>query len=565
MEALLEAAADLVRGQGTIEDVSREFHAAVGADPGCRTKAEAMLESLCNRGAFDRRVLAELLGEGEPANTLLRTGDLSSGVGLVDVSETFARDSPPAGRGPFDPTASELRPERASFAQPSEEFEARPTSDSPLDSAARPFGPGCKLRGHYLLEELIGQGAMGQVWRAKDLLAEEAQDRNPYVAVKVLNSDFEARPDAFIAMHREASRAQKLAHPNIVTVQVFDRDDESGRAFIVMELLDGRPLDRVIREAGPDGLPRKQALPIIRGMAEGLAYAHRKGIVHSDFKPANVFLTGDGTPKILDFGIARAVQMVDPAGALRGAVDVDESGFQGYTPSYAAPEALSGGEPNTADDVFSLGIVSYELVMGRHPFKRLSSLDAQAVGRRAEVPSGLKRRECQAIEKALAFKRAQRFSDAAGFLRRLQGIPAIQKALLAAVVLLVLALSGLWYRNYLESLPSQPFEALPAEVQNKFRANVRAGEEALAYLQTTHDPNGSADAADAFAKAYQLHERDPVAVRGLEQAADAAIAWYQKWPDRHGARIQLESFRDKSDYYKRYEPLQRAIRDAEEN
>ena len=205
-------------------------------------------------------------------------------------------------------------------------------------AGAPSFGPGYKLRGRYLLEEMIGQGAMGQVWRAKDLLGEEARDRNPYVAVKVLNSDFEQRPDAFIALHREAMRAQKLAHPNIVTVHVFDRDEASGRAFIAMELLEGQPLDRVIRKAGTRGLAREQALPIIRGMAEGLAYAHRKGIVHSDFKPANVFLTSDGTPKILDFGIARAIQVADAEG-IRGAVAGGDGGFEGYTLRYAAPES----------------------------------------------------------------------------------------------------------------------------------------------------------------------------------------------------------------------------------
>src|SRR5690606_38404088 len=98
--------------------------------------------------------------------------------------------------------------------------------------------------GRYVLEDPIGQGAMGQVWRARDQLAEEARARNPYVAVKVLNSDFEGHAEAFVAMHREASRAHALAHPNIVTVYIFDRDERSGRAFIAMELLEGQPLDR---------------------------------------------------------------------------------------------------------------------------------------------------------------------------------------------------------------------------------------------------------------------------------------------------------------------------------
>lgn len=443
---------------------------------------------------------------------------------------------------------------------------------APQFTMARPaspaFGQGFRLRGRYELDELIGQGAMGQVWRAKDLLGEEALDRNPYVAVKVLNSDFESRPDAFIALHREATRAQKLAHPNIVTVYVFDRDEQSGRAFIAMELLEGRPLDQLIRQSGAHGLPREQSLPIIRGMAEGLAYAHRKGIVHSDFKPANVFLTNDGTPKILDFGIARAVQVAErvgdlmvPAAALRAAhSEADDSGFQGYTVNYAAPEALNGAQPDTTEDVFSLGIVAYELVSGAHPFKRMSALDARAARIDRPPVRGLKRRECNAIERALAYEPAQRFRDAAAFLRQLQGVPVLQKTLIAAVGLLIIAAAGLWYRNYVNSLPNEPLEQLPIAVQRDFLADVRAGNDALEFIKRTHNVAMSQDAAESFAAAYRLHKKDPQAVRGLEAAADYAIDWFLKLPDRPAALNQLELFRAKSDYYQQYAPLQKAIR-----
>jgi serine/threonine protein kinase len=424
-----------------------------------------------------------------------------------------------------------------------------------------PFGPGYRLRGRYELDEMIGQGAMGQVWRAKDLLGEEALDRNPYVAVKVLNSDFEGRSDAFIALHREATRAQKLAHPNIVTVYVFDRDEESGRAFVAMELLEGRPLDRVIRQGGVDGLSRGEAMPIIRGMAEGLAYAHRKGIVHSDFKPANVFLTSDGTPKILDFGIARAVQVAEQVAGVPVPDSLrDDQGFQGYTINYAAPEALSAAPPSTAEDVFALGIVAYELVSGAHPFKRMSALEAQAANVQRPALRGLKRRECNAIERALNYDPARRFKDAAAFLRHLQGIPVIQQALIAAVGVLVIAAGILWYRSYLDSLPNVPLEQLPPQVQRDFLDKVRQGNESLDYLRRTHDITATADAAQYFADAYRLHEKDPLAVSGLATAADYAIDWYRKLPDQHEARAELERFRAKSDYYQRYGPLQKAIR-----
>lgn len=434
---------------------------------------------------------------------------------------------------------------------------------APRGQAAPLFGEGYRLRGRYLLDRQIGQGAIGEVWRAKDLLGEEARDRNPFVAIKVLNADFEGHSDAFVAMHREASRAQKLAHPNIVTVYVFDRDDVSGRAFIAMELLQGRPLDRVIRESGV-GMARSEALPIIRGMAEGLAYAHRKGIVHCDFKPANVFLTADGTPKILDFGIARAAKAAAGHGGASDTQpdDPDDAGFQGYTPAYAAPEALSGQPAATAEDVFALGIVAFELLSGVHPFRRMSAVEAQKAGIERPPLKGLKSRELRAIDSALAFEPAQRPQDASIFLRRLQGVPAVQKGLLAAVAALVLTAAGLGYHSYLQSLPAVPLTSLPPAVQQQFHDKVREGDASLAYLHSSGDITASADAAEYFAEAYRLHPRDPEAVRGLEAAAGYAIGWYSKQPDRAEALRQLRLFRAKSAYYASYSPLQRAIRDA---
>jgi serine/threonine protein kinase len=431
----------------------------------------------------------------------------------------------------------------------------------PAGIRAASFRPGYRLRDRYVLDQMIGEGAMGQVWRAKDLLGEEALDRNPFVAVKVLNSDVETHPDSFVALHREASRAQKLAHPNIITVYVFDRDDRSGRAFIAMELLQGQPLDHVIR-AAPGGLPRKRALPILRGLAEGLAYAHRRGLVHSDFKPANVFLTTEGVPKILDFGIARVVQTLESDATTSAAMD-DDSGFRGYTPSYAAPEVMSGkGEPSTAEDVFALGLVAYELLTGKHPYNRLSSVEAQEAGLTPPFLRGLPRREARALQRAVAFDSRARQRDATAFLRELQGVPAIQKALAAAVAVLILAAGGLWYRNYVDSLPAQPLEQLPVQTQQDFRDKVQLGNESLAYLERTHDITASQDAAEYFADAYRLHPKDPLAVQGLKSAADRAIDWYSRQPDKAQVRAELEKFRDRSEYYKNYAPMVRAIRDA---
>ncbi|HEY6922815.1 MAG TPA: serine/threonine-protein kinase [Steroidobacteraceae bacterium] len=415
------------------------------------------------------------------------------------------------------------------------------------------FERGYRVRGRYVLEESIGRGAMGEVWRAKDLLGVEAQDRNPYVALKVLNSDFAGQPEAFVALHREATRAQQLAHPNIATVYQFDRDDTSGHAFIVMELLEGAPLDRLIDESR-GALPHERLLRIVVGMAEGLDYAHRRGIVHADFKPGNVFVTRNDTAKILDFGIARAVQIsgVGPP--------VDEDGFQGYTETYASPAVLRDEPPTRADDVFALGIVAYEIVTGEHPFGRRPALAVlgEKVGR---FPlRGLTRRESNAIGKALLFDAGQRFPDAGAFVNALRGTPRLQNALLVAVAMLAVAVGGLSYFNWTSSLPSEPITALPLEIQQKFREQIRLGNESLAYHERTQDLHGSDDAADYFANAYRLHERDPLAVAGLEVAANDEIAFYRSLADRQVARRSLENLRAKSEYYQSYAPLGRAIR-----
>ena len=431
------------------------------------------------------------------------------------------------------------------------------------DGHAAEFGEGYALRGRYLLQTMIGGGAMGEVWKAKDLLGEQARDRNPYVAIKVLASDFADHPQAFVAMHREASRTQHLAHPNIVTVHNFDRDDRGGRIFIAMELLSGRPLDRVVRDTQGCGLKPEEAWPIICGLAEGLAYAHRKNIVHSDFKPANVFLTEERVPKVLDFGIARAARRADSHGSAHSSEDDDDSGVSGYTATYAAPEVFEDAPPHTADDVFALGAVAYELLTGRHPFARKPANEARDAGLRPQPIRGITRRQWRAIERALAFKRSDRWPDAASFLRGLQGITRTQIALATAVVVLAVLAGALWYRNHLQSLPAVPFAQLHAVEQQYVQRALDAGNEALRLVTEKQIIEASADAADSFADAYQHHPRNPQAVAGLEAAANAFIEWAVAQSDRAMALEQLRSFQKKSPYYEHYGPLERAIERAQ--
>ncbi|MEQ8516703.1 MAG: serine/threonine-protein kinase, partial [Chromatocurvus sp.] len=158
------------------------------------------------------------------------------------------------------------------------------------------------LKNRFVLEDVLGEGGMGLVYKARDLRKVEAEDRNPYVAVKVLGQGFREHPQAFVSLQQEAVKSQKLAHPNIVTVYDFDRDGDT--IFMTMELLKGDPLDALLRLEAP--FSKEVALRYFRDLCAGLQYAHQRSLIHSDLKPGNIFVTTGGTVKILDFGIARA-------------------------------------------------------------------------------------------------------------------------------------------------------------------------------------------------------------------------------------------------------------------
>ena len=338
--------------------------------------------------------------------------------------------------------------------------------------------PGAIVKKRFVLESLLGKGGMGLVFGAIDRRKEEAQDPNPRVALKVLNADFERHPQSFIALQREARKAQSLAHPNVVTVFDFDRDGDT--VYMTMELLKGRALEAIVREARGKGVKPEIAMPIIRGIAEGLAYAHRKGIVHSDLKPGNVFIVEDGSPKILDFGIARAV----PSSITPENQDVFDAGSLGaYTEAYATDEMIDGIDPHPADDLYALGIIGYELLTGFHPYQRHGAPAARKLGIKPPPLKGLKMREAKALERCLSFDRKQRPKDAAEFLKLFRGVSTVQKVSIAAVAVLAVTAGYFWYENYVETSPAIPFAELPQETQQQFREHMIEGDKAWAFYE----------------------------------------------------------------------------------
>jgi serine/threonine protein kinase len=163
-------------------------------------------------------------------------------------------------------------------------------------------------------------------------------------------------------------------------------------------------------------MPFEETMKIVRGMGKALAYAHERGFVHCDFKPANVILTDTGGVKVIDFGIARVFQKAEEAPD----VTVFDPGSLGaLTPAYASPEMLENREPDPRDDIYALGCITYELLTGRHPFNRLSATQARDAGLRPQRPPGLGHTQWRALRCALAFQREQRTASVNQFLQEI--------------------------------------------------------------------------------------------------------------------------------------------------
>jgi serine/threonine protein kinase len=291
------------------------------------------------------------------------------------------------------------------------------------------------INDRFELLDVLGSGGMGVVFKALDRRKVEAQDRDPYVAIKLLNDDFKVHPHAVISLQREARRSQQLAHPNIVNVHDFDRDGD--QVFMTMECLKGKPLDEVLQASGKHALDPDQAHSILKDICAGMIHAHNSKIAHSDFKPGNIFVTESGDAKVLDFGIARAVtsglgaEEVDHENTL-----FDPSSLGALTPAYASREMLTGQLPEVADDVYALGCVAYELFAGHHPFNKKNAVDAKKMGMRPVRIRSLSARQWKALRKALAFRREERYASAGDFWDDFDG--SFSGAWLAAVVVVVL-------------------------------------------------------------------------------------------------------------------------------
>jgi serine/threonine-protein kinase len=201
--------------------------------------------------------------------------------------------------------------------------------------------------GKYEIIEELGRGAMGVVYRARDPLI------GRLVALKTITTGLAEQPEMLERFYREAQAAGGLAHPNIVTI--YDLGEEQKTPYIAMEFLEGISLEKIIEENHP--LPLSQKVGYIVQVCRALDYAHKRGVVHRDIKPANIVVTGDGTIKVVDFGIARLVD-----------TSRSQTGLLIGTVNYMSPEQVRGERVDGRSDIFSVGVMFYELLSGQRPF-----------------------------------------------------------------------------------------------------------------------------------------------------------------------------------------------------
>ena len=263
------------------------------------------------------------------------------------------------------------------------------------------------LSDRYELEELVGTGGMSSVFRAHDRLLERT------VALKVLHSQYTDDEEYVERFRREARAAASLSHPNIATV--IDRGEHEGRQFIVFEYVDGGSLKELIERRG--AAPVATALELAMQIAKGLSFAHQQGLIHRDVKPQNVLMNGDGQAKVTDFGIARSLDVKH---------GMTQTGTVLGTSDYIAPEQAQGQRVDEHTDVYSLGVVLYEMLLNEVPFpgesfvaiamRHINEEPPSIRDKRPDVPPRVE----AAVHRAMAKDPEARFQTMGDFCRELE-------------------------------------------------------------------------------------------------------------------------------------------------
>jgi len=455
---------DYISGTLDMKDLEKGLASIFDAIPNGHSEAQNYLQVLYSTDAIDSQgftQISEIISKMNIQATLksnqgtdISYFDEDKTMHLTDTSdiaESFADDDDNADRTVIVRASSVALDYERSDASIDISEEISPLAPLVIEKPGKTahyenLGPGVTLKERFVLLEKLGQGGMGVVFKAKDLLKVEAKDRDPYVAIKVLTDAFKKYSGSFIALQREASKAQRLAHPNIATVYDFDRDGNT--VFMTMEYLQGKPLNQLIKELSKKPLKLDHALHIIEELCSGLAYAHEKLLIHSDFKPGNCFLLNDGHVKLLDFGIARASTQTDEE---KENTMFDPAKLSAVTPAYATPEMFAGMNPDPRDDIYGLACVAYQLLAGgKHPYNKVASPKIKELGIKPKPIKGLNRRQQKTLLKALAVVREDRIDNVNQFAEGMRSKKSHSRTILLIALFLLIVGIGVGYKPFHE-------------------------------------------------------------------------------------------------------------------
>lgn len=386
-------------------------------------------------------------------------------------------------------------------------------ASQPPASSVDPPG---RLRDLFVLQEKLGDGGMGCVYKALDLQRSKYDDPHSHVALKIIRPEvLRDFADAALALQREASRAMELSHPNIVRIYGFyDLDPVDGTCFITMELLQGKPLDALLRKH-PRGLPVKHATFLLEQICAGLQYAHDRRLVHSDLKPGNIFITDEGVVRILDFGIATPLRNLKDA---RVETRYNPRQYGALTPAYASLEQWDRMNADPRDDIYSLGCIAYEMLSGEHPFDSVDARKACNDKMPVKAIRKLSARQNKALRQALSFRRQDRTATVDEFYRELTEpavLPTMRFAGIGVVVAIAIVAAVLWTVRDRAAPNSRPIATVaPAAVPPTATSAPEAAVQAPADTPAPTPPG------------YQKFERDckmPASEQSLQQLLDVAL------------------------------------------
>jgi hypothetical protein len=416
-------------------------------------------------------------------------------------------------------------------------------TDSTRKSSSR-FALGELLAGRYRVVAPIGKGGMGEVYRADDLTLGQP------VALKFLPAQLDANPEQLARFRREVAAARRVSHPNVC--RVYDIGEHEGQPFLAMEYIDGEDLSSLLRRVGR--LPEEKGLQFARELCSALAAVHEQGLLHRDLKPANVMLDGRGKVRLTDFGLA-----------VRTA-EKDDSEPRAGTPMYMAPEQLNGQGVSERSDLFSLGLVLYELFTGRKAFpaQTRDDLVKRFAAGGPEKPSSHAGQIHPSVERAilrcLAANPAERPASAAEVLATLPGGDPLAAAMAAgetpsphlvaaaggagrlnrrtagvllAAAIVVFLLAG-WLNDYASLFRQVPQESSPRELAARSRTLCRQ----FGYTEHPADRATGVVTDETLAEYLREHDSTPSRWTGIDRGWPAVeYFWYRQGPSQLTQRL----------------------------